>query len=64
MGLDDKIGNKAEEMKGKVKEGAGRTTDDEEMEREGVRDQSSASMKDAGEKAKDAAEDVKDAFKK
>ena len=29
MGTDDKISNKAEELKGKAKEGVGRATDDE-----------------------------------
>ena len=64
MGLDDKIGNKADDLKGKGKEAAGALTDDNDMRAEGKTDQSKASVKDAGEKVKDAAEDVKDAFKK
>lgn len=64
MGLDDKMSNKAEDVKGKGKEAAGKATDDPQLEGEGKGDQASASVKDAGEKAKDAASDVKDAFKK
>ena len=64
MGLDDKISNKAEDLKGKTKEGAGKATDDPQLEGEGKGDQASASMKDGVEKVKDAAGDVKDAFKK
>ncbi len=64
MGLDDKIGNKVEDLKGKGKETAGAATDDNDLRAEGKADQGKASMKDAGEKVKDAAGDVKDAFKK
>jgi uncharacterized protein YjbJ (UPF0337 family) len=64
MGLDDKISNKAEDLKGKAKEGAGRATGDEQLEGEGKGDQAAASLKDGVEKVKDAGKDVKDAFKK
>lgn len=64
MGLDDKISNKAEDLKGKGKEAAGKATDNPRLEGEGKGDQASASIKDAGEKTKDAAKDVRDAFKK
>jgi uncharacterized protein YjbJ (UPF0337 family) len=53
MGLDDKIGNAAEEAAGKVKEGVGRSTDNEKLEAEGKGDQTSANLKQAGEKVKD-----------
>ena len=53
MGADDKIDNKAEEFKGKVKEGVGRATDDESLEAEGRGDQASSNLKQAGEKIKD-----------
>ncbi|MFC4947938.1 CsbD family protein [Pseudonocardia sp. GCM10023141] len=59
--MDDKIENKAEELKGQVKEGAGKATDDHELEAEGRADQASGNLKQAGEKAKDA---VKNVFKK
>ena len=53
MGLDDKISNAAEEAKGKVKETAGKATDDERLEAEGKGDQASANIKQAGENVKD-----------
>jgi uncharacterized protein YjbJ (UPF0337 family) len=55
MGIGDKISNKAEELKGKVKEAAGKATGDEHLEAEGKVDQ-------AGSKIKQAAETVKDFF--
>lgn len=58
MGLDDKISNKGEELKGKVKEGAGKATDDPELEAEGRGDQLSGNVKQMGEKAKDAVKSV------
>jgi uncharacterized protein YjbJ (UPF0337 family) len=54
MGLDDKLGNKAEEAAGKVKEGAGKATDDTSLEAEGKGDQAKSNVKQAGEKVKDA----------
>jgi uncharacterized protein YjbJ (UPF0337 family) len=57
MGLDDKISNAAEKAEGKVKEGVGRSTDNERLEAEGKADQTSGSLKQAGE-------NVKDVFKK
>jgi len=57
MGLDDKLGNKADQASGKVKETVGDATDNESLENEGRTDQSKA-------KLGDAVEDVKDAFKK
>jgi uncharacterized protein YjbJ (UPF0337 family) len=57
MGLDDKVRNEAEEMRGKVKEGVGDATDDERLEAEGKGDQVKANLKQAGEKVKDAFRD-------
>ncbi|HET7303487.1 MAG TPA: CsbD family protein [Segeticoccus sp.] len=57
MGLDDKMGNKAEEAKGKAKESAGDATDNEQWQAEGKGEQSSADLKQAGEKVKDAFKD-------
>ena len=54
MGISDKIENKAEELKGKVKEHTGDATDDESMEAEGQTDQFKANAKQAGENVKDA----------
>ncbi|MEV1329822.1 CsbD family protein [Micromonospora costi] len=54
MGMDDKIGNVAEDAAGKVKEHTGRATDNERLEAEGRNDQAAANLKQAGEKVKDA----------
>ena len=48
MGLDDKISNAAEDLQGKGKEAAGKSTDDESLEREGQADQTKANLKKAG----------------
>ena len=53
MGTDDKIDNKAEELKGKVKEGVGEATDDRDLQTEGQADQAKGNLKQAGEKIKD-----------
>jgi uncharacterized protein YjbJ (UPF0337 family) len=57
VGLEDKVSNKADDLKGRAKEAGGKAGDDEGLEAEGRNDQRKASLKDAGEK-------VKDAFKK
>ncbi|MCA1982367.1 CsbD family protein [Nocardioides nematodiphilus] len=54
MGLDDKMGNKAEELKGEAKERMGGATGDESMQAEGKTDKAKADLKQAGEKVKDA----------
>jgi uncharacterized protein YjbJ (UPF0337 family) len=54
MGTDDKVDNKAEELGGKVKEGVGRATGDEELQAQGEGDQAKSNLKQAGEKVKDA----------
>lgn len=63
MGIDDKIGNAAEDALGKAKEKAGEVTGNEELEAEGVADQTKAGLEQAGEHVKDAANDVTDAAK-
>jgi uncharacterized protein YjbJ (UPF0337 family) len=60
MSTEDKFDAKADELKGKVKETAGRATEDEELEAEGRGDQVRGNIGQAAEKLKDA---VKDAFK-
>lgn len=54
MGLDDKIGNAAEDIGGKAKEAAGKATGDRDLEAEGKGDQIASDVKQAGEKIKDA----------
>jgi uncharacterized protein YjbJ (UPF0337 family) len=51
--MDKKIDNKAEELRGKAKEGVGRATNDEELENQGKADQVKGNLKQAGEKVKD-----------
>lgn len=55
-----KAENKGEEVRGKLKEGVGRATGDERLERQGQTDQASSKAKQAGENVKDAAGKVKD----
>jgi uncharacterized protein YjbJ (UPF0337 family) len=54
MGADEKIGNAAKSAAGKLKEGAGKATDNERLEAEGRAEQASADLRQATEKAKDA----------
>ncbi len=54
MSATDKIKNKIEDVEGKAKEALGSATGDESTKREGQKDQSKASLKDAGENVKDA----------
>ncbi|SDX24386.1 CsbD-like [Arthrobacter sp. yr096] len=62
MGLGDKIKNAAEEAVGKVKEKAGETSGNPDLQAEGQAEQSAANLKQAGEKVKDAAKDIKDSL--
>jgi len=62
MGTADKASNKAEDLKGKVKEAAGKATGNERLEAEGKSDQAKSAVKGAGEKIKDAATKVKQAL--
>jgi uncharacterized protein YjbJ (UPF0337 family) len=57
MGLEDKIKNAAEDLRGKAKEAVGDATNDDALSAQGDRDQRKSDLKQAGEK-------VKDAFKK
>ena len=63
MSLDDKIGNKVEDLGGKAKEATGNVTGDEQLQAEGKGDQAKAGLKDAVEDVKDAAGDVVDKVK-
>lgn len=58
MGLQDKITNAAEVLKGKAKEGAGEITGSPRLRAEGRLDQDKGHLKQAGEKIKDAAKNV------
>jgi uncharacterized protein YjbJ (UPF0337 family) len=54
MGLEDKVANETETLTGKVKEGVGNATDNEDLQAEGQADQLTGNLKQAGEKVKDA----------
>jgi len=62
MSTERKFEGKADEVKGKIKEGVGNATDNEQWQAEGRADQVKGGLKQAGEKVKDAAEKVKDAI--
>ena len=55
MGLGDKISNAAEQAKGKIKEGLGDLTDNEQLEAEGRVDQGKGKFKEGVEDVKDSA---------
>jgi uncharacterized protein YjbJ (UPF0337 family) len=59
MSTEDKANNKAEEVKGKVKETTGKAVGNDRLEAEGVADQTKGNLKQAGEKVKDAAKNLK-----
>jgi len=63
MGTKDKASNKAQELKGMVKESVGSATGNEDLRTKGKTDQTKAALKDAGEKVKDAVSNVKHAVK-
>jgi uncharacterized protein YjbJ (UPF0337 family) len=54
------MGDKADEMKGRLKEAAGDLTDDKDLEREGKVDRATSSVK---EKAEEVADKVRDKVK-
>lgn len=54
MGTNDKIKNKAQEIKGSTKEKVGDVTGNEDLQAEGKKDEMSADIKQAAEKVKDA----------
>jgi uncharacterized protein YjbJ (UPF0337 family) len=64
MGTSEKASNKAQELKGKLKEAVGKVTGKEDLEREGVAEQREAAIRNVGESVKDAAAKVKDAAAK
>lgn len=60
MGIEDKIGNKAEELKGRAKEAAGAASGDDDLRNEGKADQASSAVKKTVENVKDKANEVVD----
>ncbi len=57
MTMGDRIKHAGQEAAGKVKEGAGKATGDQQMEAEGKGDQAVADVEQTGDKAKDALHD-------
>lgn len=58
MGAEEKARNEFEDKVGAAKEAAGKLTGDQDLEKEGQKDQAKASLKEAAEKAKDVAGDI------
>ena len=54
MATEEKAADKAEEVKGTVKENVGRAVGNPELEAEGKTDRVAGNLKQAGEKVKDA----------
>ncbi len=54
MGDADRLGNAGEDAKGKVKEGTGKATGNDQLEAEGKWDQTKANVKDKVEDVKDS----------
>ncbi|HEY4421307.1 MAG TPA: CsbD family protein [Pseudonocardia sp.] len=54
MGLVDKLGNKAQKLRGRIKRTTGAMTGDGKLEAEGRTDEVKSNLKQAGEKVKGA----------
>ncbi|HTZ91633.1 MAG TPA: CsbD family protein [Streptosporangiaceae bacterium] len=63
MGFMDKLRNKLQMGRGRVKQGVGRAAGDPYLESQGQADRVSGSVKQVGEQAKDAGRNLKDAFR-
>ncbi|NMO03148.1 CsbD family protein [Gordonia sp. TBRC 11910] len=60
MGIGDKVGNKAEELKCRAKEATGSAVGDDDLRNEGKADQASSAVKKTAETIKDKANEVVD----
>lgn len=60
MAFTDDVQNKAEELKGKAKEAAGKATGNEQAQVEGIGDQIKSEAGKVGDAIKDAASTIKD----
>jgi uncharacterized protein YjbJ (UPF0337 family) len=54
VGFVNKLGNKAQELRGRIKRNTGATTGDRKLEAEGRTDEVKSNLKQAGEKVKGA----------
>ncbi len=64
MGYEDKASNKAKDLGGKAKEGVGKVTGNERLEREGETDQAKTTAKEGARKVKDSLAGMKDSVTK
>lgn len=64
MGALDKLRNKLQMGRGRVKQDIGRAAGDPYLEAEGQTDRVSGSAKQAGEQVKDAGRNIKDALRR
>ncbi len=66
--VDQQLGGKGESMKGKIKEGVGKLTGDDDLEAEGQADQGEGKVREgigkAGRAVSDLADRAKDKFEK
>ncbi len=53
------MGENLDKAEGKIKEGVGELTDDEDVKNEGKRDQAKGHLKESAEKVKDAVDDIR-----
>ena len=60
MTMGDRIKPTAQQAAGKVKQAAGKATDNDRLEAEGHADEASAKVKKAGDRVEDAAKDALD----
>ncbi|MGE5612747.1 MAG: CsbD family protein [Bacillota bacterium] len=58
--MNEEFENKAEDLKGRVKEAGGAVTGDDSLKAEGERDQKKADLKDKVEAAEGKVDDLKD----
>jgi uncharacterized protein YjbJ (UPF0337 family) len=61
VGTKDKASNKAQDLKGKVKETVGGAIGDDDLKAKGKADQTKSAVKGVGENIKDAASNLKSA---
>jgi uncharacterized protein YjbJ (UPF0337 family) len=64
MAASDRASNKAQDLKGKTKEAAGKLIGNDELKNKGKADQAKSAVKDVGEGVKGAAKQIKDAVKR
>jgi uncharacterized protein YjbJ (UPF0337 family) len=64
MAVSDRASNKAQDIKGKTKEAAGKITGNERLKNKGKSDQAKSALKDVGEEVKNAGKRIKKVAKR